>query len=96
VPTVPADVFSAVANPVRRQILASLREGPQAVKDLAGQFALGRPAVSEHLQVLRHAGLVRDEPRGQHRYYHLDAGPLAELEAWLHPFARHGRAAGLP
>jgi DNA-binding transcriptional ArsR family regulator len=87
-----ADVFGALANPVRRRILASLRDGPQPVKDLAAQFELGRPAVSEHLQVLRKAGLVREEPRGQHRYYHLDGAPLAEVDEWLHPFERFWRA----
>lgn len=86
-----ADVFSALANPVRRQILTLLRDGPQAVNELAGEFELGRPAVSEHLQVLRRAGLVREEPRGQRRYYHLEAGPLAEVEDWLHPFERYWR-----
>jgi DNA-binding transcriptional ArsR family regulator len=85
------DVFGALANPVRRRILASLRDGPQPVKELAAQFELGRPAVSEHLQVLRKAGLVREEPRGQHRYYHLDGAPLAEVDEWLHPFERFWR-----
>jgi DNA-binding transcriptional ArsR family regulator len=85
------DVFSALANPVRRQILDSLRDGPRAVNDLAGQFDLGRPAVSEHLQVLRHVGLVREEPRGQQRFYHLEALPLAEVDDWLHPFERYWR-----
>lgn len=84
----PTDVFAVLANPVRREILSLLRDGPRAVNDLAGHFALGRPAVSEHLQVLRRAGLVREEPRGQHRYYHLEAAPLAEVEDWLHPFER--------
>ncbi|NNC12505.1 winged helix-turn-helix transcriptional regulator [Planctomonas sp. JC2975] len=86
------DVFSALANPVRRQILAALRDGPRAVNDLASMFELGRPAVSEHLQVLRKAQLVREEPRGQQRFYHLEAVPLAEVDAWLHPFERYWRA----
>ena len=85
------DVFSALANPVRRQILDSLREGPRAVNDLASQFDLGRPAISEHLQVLRRVKLVREEPRGQQRYYHLEALPLAEVDQWLHPFERYWR-----
>jgi DNA-binding transcriptional ArsR family regulator len=83
------DVFSALANPVRRQILATLRRGPRAVRDLAGDFDLGRPAVSEHLQVLRKARLVREEPRGRERYYHLDPRPLGEVEAWLDTFTRY-------
>lgn len=83
------DVFSALANPVRREILMQLRNGPRAAGQLASRFALGRPAVSEHLQVLRKASLVREEPRGRERYYHLDPRPLGELEAWLHSFTRY-------
>lgn len=88
---VPSDVFSALANPVRREILTSLRDGPRAVNDLAGLFELSRPAVSEHLQVLRRARLVREEPRGQQRFYHLEPIPLAEVGEWLHPFERYWR-----
>nr|WP_280345795.1 metalloregulator ArsR/SmtB family transcription factor [Nocardia neocaledoniensis] len=86
------DVFSALANPVRRHLLEALRDGPRAAGDLAGRFELSRPAVSEHLAVLRNAGLVREEPRGRHRYYHLDANPLAEVGEWLHPFEHYWRA----
>lgn len=72
-------VFSALANPVRRQLLEALQEGPLAAGELAGRFALSRSAVSEHLTVLRTARLVREESRGRHRYYHLEAAPLAEV-----------------
>lgn len=85
------DVFGALANPVRRQLLEVLRDGPQAAGDLAGRFALSRPAVAEHLAVLRNAHLVTEEPRGRHRYYHLAAEPLAEVGEWLHPFERYWR-----
>lgn len=84
-------MFSVLANPVRRRLLETLRDGPRAVTDLASQFDLGRPAISEHLQVLRQAGLVIEEPRGRHRYYHLRADPLAEVDAWLHPFEHFWR-----
>lgn len=83
------DVFAALANPVRREILLQLRRGPRAVNDLARGFDLGRPAVSEHLQVLRKAQLVREEPRGRERYYHLDPRPLSEVDAWLEAFAKY-------
>ena len=83
------DVFSALANPVRREILMQLRRGPRAVSDLAAAFEIGRPAVSEHLQVLRKASLVREEPRGRERYYHLDPRPLADVEKWLEAFTRY-------
>ncbi|MFD0331540.1 metalloregulator ArsR/SmtB family transcription factor [Streptacidiphilus monticola] len=78
------DVFHALANPVRRRLLESLRQGPRAAGELAADFELSRPAVSEHLAVLRNARLVREEPRGRHRYYHLEPAPLAEVSDWLH------------
>ncbi|HET7538837.1 MAG TPA: metalloregulator ArsR/SmtB family transcription factor [Polyangiaceae bacterium] len=83
------DVFAALANPIRRQILLQLRRGPRAVTDLAQEFHVGRPAVSEHLQVLRKASLVREEPRGRERYYHLDPRPLADVETWLDAFTKY-------
>lgn len=85
------DVFTALANPVRREILLQLRKGPRAVNALAERFQVGRPAVSEHLQVLRRARLVREEPRGRERYYHLDPRPLDQLERWLDGFTRFAK-----
>ena len=87
----PDDVFGALANPVRRKLLELLQGGPQAVNDLVSHFDLGRPAISEHLQVLRLSGLVREEPRGRQRFYHLEPIPLAEVNDWLHPFERYWR-----
>lgn len=86
-----ADVFGALANPVRRQLLEALRAGPLPAGELAGRFALSRPAVSEHLAVLRNARLVTEEPRGRHRYYHLAAEPLTEVRDWLGPFEQFWR-----
>lgn len=82
-------VFSALANPVRREILLRLRGGPRAAGELASGFTIGRPAVSEHLQVLRRAQLVREEHRGRERYYHLDPRPLEDVEHWLGAFTRY-------
>ena len=82
-------MFAALANPVRREILVHLRRGPRKVGDLAANFELGRPAVSEHLQVLRKARLVREEPRGRERYYHLDPRPLTEVDDWIGGFERY-------
>jgi DNA-binding transcriptional ArsR family regulator len=79
----------ALASPIRRDILMRLRRGPCAVNDLAQGFEIGRPAVSEHLQVLRKAKLVREEPRGRERYYHLDPRPLSEIEIWLKAFTQY-------
>ncbi|MEV6327800.1 metalloregulator ArsR/SmtB family transcription factor [Streptomyces sp. NPDC051909] len=85
----PTDVFGVLASPVRRRLLETLRAGPRSTGELAGMFALGRPAVSEHLAVLKTAGLVREEPRGRHRYYHLRAAGLEEVSDWLHPFEHY-------
>jgi DNA-binding transcriptional ArsR family regulator len=88
---VPDDVFLALAHPVRRRLLQLLTDGPLTAGDLAGRFDLSRPAVAEHLQILRRAGLVRDEPSGRQRHYHLTAAPLADVGEWLHPFERFWR-----
>lgn len=85
-------VFLALANPVRRRLLQLLAEGPRTAGDLARQFDLSRPAVAEHLQVLRRADLVTDEQVGRQRHYHLTAEPLEQLHNWLHPFERFWRA----
>ena len=83
------DVFAALANPIRRELLVQLRRGPRGVTELARRFEVGRPAVSEHLQILRRARLVQDEARGRERYYHLDPRPLGEVGEWLFAFERY-------
>lgn len=84
-------LFTAMANPVRRRLLELLRDGSRTAGALAAQFDLSRPAVSEHLQVLRRAELVREEVRGRERHYHLTAEPLVAVSDWLHPFERFWR-----
>ncbi|WP_019203868.1 helix-turn-helix transcriptional regulator [Tsukamurella sp. 1534] len=85
-------VFLALANPVRRELLQILAAGPLAAGELSERFALSRPAVAEHLKVLRDAGLVADTPSGRRRIYRLTADPLADLNEWLHPFEKFWRA----
>ncbi len=65
--------FSAIANPVRRRILELLRNRSLAAGEIASEFDLNRPAVSEHLQVLKSVNLVQEEARGRQRFYHLNA-----------------------
>jgi DNA-binding transcriptional ArsR family regulator len=87
-----ADVFAAVASPVRREVLRLLRdEGPQPVQSLADHFDMRRPSFSEHLRVLRDAGLVAERRDGRQRLYSLRAEPLQELSAWLAPYERFWR-----
>jgi DNA-binding transcriptional ArsR family regulator len=85
------DIFTVLANPVRRRILELLIGRPYTVNHLADEFQLHRPAVSEHLQVLRNARLVHDERRGRERYYYLDPSRLVEVDDWLKPFERYWR-----
>jgi len=83
------DVFGALANPVRREILEMVRMRSRTAGEIAAAFDVGRPAVSEHLQVLRLAGLVREEAKGRQRVYHMDASGLVELSDWLVPFRKY-------
>jgi DNA-binding transcriptional ArsR family regulator len=81
-----------VASPARRQLLGLLLEhGPLSVQDLAAHFAMRRPSVSEHLRVLKDAGLVTERKAGRQRYYHLEPQPLRELSRWLSPYERFWR-----
>ncbi len=87
--TTTPDVFSALASPVRRQLLVRLKKGPRTVTLLAKGLAIGRPAVSEHLQVLRKTRLVREVQRGRERYYHLDPRPMARVDAFVSAFSQY-------
>jgi DNA-binding transcriptional ArsR family regulator len=85
-------VFAALANATRREVLRLLREGgPQPVQTLADHFAMRRPSLSEHLKVLKDAGLVSEQRSGRQRIYRLRAAPLAEVQDWLHPYERFWR-----
>jgi DNA-binding transcriptional ArsR family regulator len=76
-------VAAALADPIRRDILRMLRTRVATAGAIAGAFSVSRPAVSRHLRVLRHAGLVRDEVRGREREYRLELAALDELAAFL-------------
>jgi DNA-binding transcriptional ArsR family regulator len=76
------DVFEAIASPVRRALLDVLAGGARSVHDLAAPFEMTRPAVSQHLRVLREAGLVTEERVGRERHYRLDARPLRTVADW--------------
>ena len=75
--------FSAIAEPIRRDILALLRDGEMPVGALVQRLAIRQPNVSKHLNALREAGLVRIRVEGPRRFYSLDPAPLAELDDWL-------------
>jgi DNA-binding transcriptional ArsR family regulator len=76
----------ALGDPTRLAIFESLVDRPQAVNELAAQFPVSRPAVSQHLKVLKTAGLVGDRQAGKHRIYHVDPEGLAVLRGQLDRF----------
>ena len=78
--------LSALNDPTRRAILERLAERPAAVVELAALFPVSRPAVSQHLKVLKEAGLVHDAPVGNRRVYSLDPTGLAGLRDYLDRF----------
>jgi DNA-binding transcriptional ArsR family regulator len=80
------DVFRAIADPTRRAMLDRLRSGDQSVSALAGPFRITQPAVSQHLRVLRDAGLVRARQVGRERLYRLDPRPLRQIVEWTDAF----------
>ena len=85
--------LQALADPTRRAIFEALAHGPQAVGELAGGLPVTRPAVSQHLKVLKQAGLVVDQPQGTRRLYRLDPQGIGELRAYFDSFWNQALAA---
>lgn len=78
--------LAALADPTRRQVFERLRSGPRPVGAIAHGMPVSRPAVSQHLKVLKEAGLVADRPEGTRRVYYIDPEGLGALRAWLDQF----------
>ena len=81
-----SDVFNAIAEPQRRQILVLLRGGEWPVTELARELGMTQPRASKHLRVLREVGLVRDRQEGKQRLYALDARGLRPVHEWAGGF----------
>ena len=80
------EALGALADPVRRELVALLAHGELPAGELAGRFPVSRPAISRHLRVLREAGLVTARTQGRRRLYALETRPLRELDDWLEPY----------
>jgi DNA-binding transcriptional ArsR family regulator len=93
VPAYQHDRWSALGDPTRRRIFELVAERPSAVGELAGGLPVSRPAVSQHLKVLKEAGLVMDEPAGNRRIYRVEPDGLAALRADLDRYWRGALAA---
>ncbi|THD74390.1 MAG: ArsR family transcriptional regulator [Phenylobacterium sp.] len=81
-----SNAFAALADPTRREVFERLAQGPRSVGDLAEGLPVSRPAVSQHLKVLKEAGLVTDHPEGARRVYQIDPQGLGQMRAWLDRF----------
>ena len=75
--------FAALADPTRRSVFERIAEQPRSVGALAAGLPVSRPAVSQHLKVLKDAGLVIDEARGASRVYRIDPNGLGPMRRWL-------------
>src|SRR3954465_3136251 len=83
-----SDVFNAIAEPQRREILVLLRAGERPVTELARELGMTQPGASKHLRVLREVGLVQDRRAGKHRLYCLAASGLRPVHEWTGGFER--------
>lgn len=87
-----ADVFTALAHPVRRQILDRLAVEEESVTQLAEPFEMTRPAISQHLRILKDVGLVTEERHGREHYYRLQPQRLVEVRDWLQKYDQFWRS----
>jgi len=81
--------FAALADPTRRAILARLAHGEASVKELSAPFSLTQPAISKHLRVLQHAGLIEQGRQAQWRPRRLRAAPLRDVAEWVGTYRPH-------
>ena len=80
------DAFATLADPTRRRIVATLRDGERQVSDIVQQAGIHQSGVSRHLRILHESGFVTVRPDGQRRLYALRPEPFRELEAWLRDY----------
>ena len=78
--------LDCLGDPTRRTVFERLRSGPMSVAEIASTMPVSRPAVSQHLAVLKEAGLVKDQPVGTRRVYYVDPGGLSAVRAWFDQF----------
>ena len=85
--------FAALADPTRREIFERVAQRPRSVGDLAAELPVSRPAVSQHLKVLKGAGLVADAAAGNRRIYSVDPTGVGAMRAYLDGFWNHALSA---
>ncbi|EMD16684.1 hypothetical protein HMPREF9943_01013 [Eggerthia catenaformis OT 569 = DSM 20559] len=80
------DVFKALSDSTRREILNLLKDGPKNAGEIADQFNMTKPSISHHLSILKQAGLIEDERQGQQIIYNLNSTVFQELISWFYSF----------
>ena len=81
--TLRIDAYAAIANPIRRRLIAMLADGERSVGELGSAFSITLPALSQHLRVLSRAKLVRQRRDGRRRLYRVNSQPLHEVQRWI-------------
>lgn len=84
----PQDVFQAIADPTRREIIDLLANKTMPVNDIADRFEISRPAVSKHIKILNECGLVMIRKKGRHRYCRADTRKLLEVIEWARRYRK--------
>lgn len=82
------EAFKALADPTRRKILDLLKEKDLTAGEIAAEFSISKPSISQHLKILKTAGLIEDEKEGQYIYYHLNTTVFQELISWAMSFTK--------
>lgn len=82
------DVFQAIADPTRRDIIGLIAKKPMTPNAVAESFGVSRQAISKHMQILLECGLLHINPQGRERYYTVQPKKLAEVADWIEPFRK--------
>ncbi|GEM04354.1 transcriptional regulator [Halolactibacillus miurensis] len=82
------EAFKALADPTRRKILDLLKAKDLTAGEIADQFEMSKPSISQHLKILKAANLIEDEKQGQYIYYHLNTTVFQELISWAMSFTK--------
>jgi len=80
------DVFQAIADPIRRDIIGLIAKSPMTPNSVAGSFDVSRQAISKHIKILTECGLLTPQKQGRELYYTIQPNQLGEVDKWLEPF----------
>lgn len=82
------DVFQAIADPTRRDIMSMVMEAPKNLNSIAENFDMSRPAISQHIKLLEECGIITIEQKGRERFVYVQPRKMKEIDDWLQPFRR--------